>query len=444
VTKVFLRRSAKPLPESRSGDQIIDLLDDKRASNVDHNLGLIKSLVGTPSRRAQDLLALAVGVFVADKLVSRAMAVDAWTRDLALSSPCQAPKAWAPAAEALNQALNFLTGDRWILHLRDEDAPMSWSDTTGGVDANAACLFSGGADSLVGAVDTLERDRTTRLLLVGWYDTSQGGRQRREELVEELAKTYGKQRVVLLPLRLGIAQARSEQKYKLGKTKENSSRSRSLFYITLGIAAASAIGQQTPLIAPENGFIALNPPMTPARLGSLSTRTMHPYFLNRLGWALSAAGLAHPIHNPLALKTKGEVLAQCANQALAKKLFPLTVSCARSGRKETGRTQHSCGYCYPCIVRRSAATVVGWDNPKDYRYDVLRDEELFKPGSRRGADARAVFAGLQELSATRVLATGPLPPREVMSYVDLANRGSKELRAFFTGAKPAIRNIAAL
>ena len=36
------------------------------------------------------------------------------------------------------------------------------------------------------------------------------------------------------------------------------------------------------IYVPENGFISINTPLTRRRIGSLSTRTTHPYFINSL------------------------------------------------------------------------------------------------------------------------------------------------------------------
>jgi hypothetical protein len=48
----------------------------------------------------------------------------------------------------------------------------------------------------------------------------------------------------------------------------------------------------------ENGLIALNPPLTPRRIGSHSTRTAHPHFLANVQDILSASGLPIIIANP--------------------------------------------------------------------------------------------------------------------------------------------------
>ena len=95
---------------------------------------------------------------------------------------------------------------------------------------------------------------------------------------------------------------------------ERSQRARSLAFFGLGVLAGTSLSNydgSTPveMIVPENGYISLNVPLTPLRLGSLSTRTTHPIYLAKLQAILDVAGLKIRLRNPYQLKTKGEMLA---------------------------------------------------------------------------------------------------------------------------------------
>ena len=57
------------------------------------------------------------------------------------------------------------------------------------------------------------------------------------------------------------------------------------------IAIASGMGHHVDLYVPENGVISLNIPLTVMRLGSLSTRTTHPYFMGLMQNLLYGLGL---------------------------------------------------------------------------------------------------------------------------------------------------------
>jgi hypothetical protein len=91
--------------------------------------------------------------------------------------------------------------------------------------------------------------------------------------------------------------------------KETSQRSRSLIFLAFAVLAATSTeryrnGETVPLYVCENGFIAINPPLTIARIGSLSTRTAHPDFLGRMQEIFDGVGLRINIVNPYAEKTK--------------------------------------------------------------------------------------------------------------------------------------------
>jgi hypothetical protein len=103
-------------------------------------------------------------------------------------------------------------------------------------------LFSGGLDSLVGAIDFLEAGH--RLALVSYYDFGQlAGIQQSQAAV--LTRHYGPERVSHLGLRVQFREA-----------PELTLRSRSLLYLALGLTAAAGLGPASPLIIPENGWIS--------------------------------------------------------------------------------------------------------------------------------------------------------------------------------------------
>jgi hypothetical protein len=122
----------------------------------------------------------------------------------------------------------------------------------------------------------------------------------------------------------------------------------------------------------ENGLIALNPPLTPARVGSLSTRTTHPVVLARFQSLLSNLGLRVNVLNPYEAKTKGEMLSECKDQAFLQKLATQSTSC---GRFKYYGYKH-CGRCVPCLVRRAAFEKWKSSDGTVYRFaDLGRDDE---------------------------------------------------------------------
>jgi hypothetical protein len=160
--------------------------------------------------------------------------------------------------------------------------------------------------------------------------------------------------------------------------EETSQRSRSLIFLAFGVLGATSLaryydGDVLTLYVCENGFIAVNPALTAARVGSLSTRTAHPVFLKNVQGLLNAAGLRVRIENPYQQETKGEMLANCADQDFLKANAAISTSCGRFQR--FGYRQ--CGRCIPCQIRRAAFLRWGVRDGTDYVYRNLgkRDEE---------------------------------------------------------------------
>ena len=145
-----------------------------------------------------------------------------------------------------------------------------------------------------------------------------------------------------------------------GKT-DVTMRGRSFNFLAMAVLGISALRNANEdssintIIVPENGYISINPPLTRRRIGSHSTRTTHPYFLNRLEELLRDAGLNIRFINPYQFKTKGEMLAECLDQDAITKAVPLSVSCSHWHRKHM-----QCGHCVPCLIRRASIHHAGF------------------------------------------------------------------------------------
>jgi hypothetical protein len=142
-----------------------------------------------------------------------------------------------------------------------------------------------------------------------------------------------------------------------GSEHEMTMRGRSFLFFATGVFAATSLNKEFTLTVPENGFIALNVPLDPLRLGAHSTRTTHPFYIARWNELLGALKIPGRIENPYWDKTKGEMIESCANRPLLKTLVPRSLSCSSpsKGRWRHGAIQQ-CGYCLPCLIRRAAVT----------------------------------------------------------------------------------------
>lgn len=432
-------RVAFSVDESAATHEFADVVirvEGTATSKLDVEYDTILDRCGTVDPVATDLLMVASAVYATDKLVSRAAARDRWTRDLSVTIPVSAPRRWARVREPLTLCLRFLTGDRWDVTFTALPAPLvrPSSQRTGRVGSvaghSAVCLYSGGLDSLIGAIDWLSRE-SGRLLLVGHHDRHAPGPKKDQlALIDPLEAEYP-DRITTLLTRIGIQNRGAEITY----------RSRSLLFLALGVQAAAAVGAGTPVLIPENGTIALNLPLTPARRGTCSTRTAHPHYLDLFQAVVDGVGLSHRVSNPLFAKTKGECVRDCENSDLLERLYGHTGSCAKRGHRSSwirmGATQ--CGRCMPCLYRRAALHSMGWDTEK-YGSDVCTGEVPLDSQAGRSttasSDLRAMLSCLRanpsepEIAA-RLLANGPLSPAALSAAAATVARTLDEVRDLF-------------
>lgn len=325
----------------RLGFGIGRALDDLRA------LGLVPSELGV------DFMVLAAHVHAADTRLSRASeSQDGWTREIRLVVPVSDPARWSAASDVVRRALDFLTGDRWSIGFRarvKDFRQIALPLPPKLIDApfDGVSLFSGGLDSLIGAIDRLD-DRHTPLLVSHAAEGAVSKSQ--DECFKALKHAYKGNSFERLRVWMSFESGLVD-----GVAAEHSTRGRSFLFFALGVCAGTALGKDFVLQVPENGLIALNVPLDPLRLGALSTRTTHPFHIARWNELLAALGVGGALYNPYWDKTKGEMVAACTNQALLDSISASSLSCSSPAKARwQGLPQGHCGYCLPCLIRRAS------------------------------------------------------------------------------------------
>lgn len=403
----------------------LNLPEAQDQRRLDMNLAQLAPFCTEPVALALDFLVLGAACYASDKLVSRSDAPDCWTREFHLTVPVSAPTAWQNVADTLADRLRFLTGDEWSFTFEEVSGAFYQRPDHGRRTApappfttpEAVSLFSGGLDSLSGAIDLLASGQQ-RLLLVSHYDTPAG---EQDAVGSQLRAEYPGQ----------CALARSRVRLGPARAIETSLRSRSVLFLALGVYAASSAGGTVPIYAYENGHIAVNVPLTPSRAGSCSTRTMHPYFLEGIGSILATIGLTNPILRPYDFRTKGEVVAWCANPHLLQRLLPASVSCSHPNRRQwwIRRQARNCGYCMPCLIRRGALHAIDGDDGTAYGIDVCGSE---LPEHRQSArDLVAMRDCLRQRKtvatiAEEIITSGPVD--HLAERAAVVSRGFDEIR----------------
>ncbi len=419
----------------------LDLIPSRR--RLGHGIGQaiedLRKLRVLPTEVGLDLLITAAHVHAADTRISRASeSQDTWTREIRLVVPVSDPVGWNDAAPLLTRMLDFLTGDRWSVSFRprpDRFARILPRRLSGrrGTSFDGVSLFSGGLDSLIDAINMLEAGRTP-LLISHAGDGAASSAQ--NTLMEELRSQYRHREFDRLRAWMSFGQDLVK-----GVGSEDTTRGRSFLFFALGIFSGTGLGAEFNLCVPENGLIALNVPLDPLRLGALSTRTTHPFYIARWVELLTALGIPARIENPHWNKTKGEMVAQCADIELLRRLAPSSLSCSSPTK---GRWQHRgiehCGYCVPCLIRRAA--LHSGNDETVYTLANLRGAVL-DTSQAEGQQIRSFQAAITRIRARPDLARllihkpGPLSdyPDRLNDYAAVYGRGMAEVETLLAGVQ---------
>jgi 7-cyano-7-deazaguanine synthase in queuosine biosynthesis len=326
-------------------------LDDR---TISHGLGTDLDAVGA------DLLDLAVAVYVADRLCPRRpprVRSDGswWRREIRLRTAVRCPEAWGGGVlDRFIELLEWLTDDAWKFELVP-GLPQRRGDGQGSLFPETLAepvdvsLFSGGLDSLLGAVSDLDGEGELILVAAG-TGSRLIGKQR--ELAAAL-KGLGRRRVRLLSIPVGLTE---DGKGLIDDRDESSQRSRGLVFAALGAVVARA-ADVSQLRLHENGPGAMNLPLTAGQAGSMNTRAARPETLRKMSLLFSEL-FEHDfeIVNPAFWKTKAEMCA--AAPADAHGLMKASVTCD-SGLTRRVKKGQLCGQCTSCLLRRQALLAAG-------------------------------------------------------------------------------------
>ncbi len=418
------------------------------ARTLDHGIGRALSDLARfglrPTEMGVDVLVFAAHVHAADTRLSRATeSQDGWTREIRLVVPVSDVGRWEAAVPNLCRLLNFLTGDKWTILFRPR--PRRFSTIVSDADPQLiaapfddVALFSGGLDSLIGAIDALQAGRIPLLV----SHAGEGAVSKAQEKVFDALKAqYGGNAFDRLRIWMDFP-----KNFVRGSGSEDTTRGRSFLFFAAGVFAGTGLRRQFTLKVPENGLIAVNVPLDLLRLGALSTRTTHPFYIARWNDVLTTLGISGRIENPYWNKTKGEMVRECGNRMLLRSIAADSLSCASptKGRWQGLPTQH-CGFCLPCLIRR-AALVTGLQpqvDPTTYTLDDLTARNLDSKKAE-GVQVRSFQIAIERLRARPALATllvqkpGPLfdeTPARRAALADVYRRGLEEVGQLLAGVR---------
>ena len=325
--------------------------------------------------RLLDLIDIATYVFTADRITSRGGKVaqgmgKEWRRTLKFNIAVRDPAHWAQPelVLAMRDVLGFMSEDNFdfeftrLEHAPDPQAYFPFSDDAVASGASApVVLFSGGLNSLAGALEELASDRKRVILVTHQSSKLMTGYQ--NNLVDILNEKFPHQ-LLYFPVKKHLTNGLL--------ATEGSQRTRTFFFSAIAGAVAAILG------APgirfyENGIMSLNLPISAQVVGTAATRSTHPCTLAEMALFLEAA-IAGPcfVDNPFIFKTKADVM-KIIEQHGQLDLIEKAISCTEV-RKRVKGCNH-CGGCVQCLHRRFGVLAAGLgkhDPAKKYALDLFQ------------------------------------------------------------------------
>jgi len=368
---------------------------------------------GKQTSLEEDLLNVAAAIYAVDLAFKRPYG-DLCVRTIDLSIEVTNRAIFQAARGELQYALYLLSNDNWRLRFtRGAGTPErgnSWPSGKG-----ATLLFSGGLDSFCAAAERVERRQP--LWLVSHVTGNPIVRGAQEALFARLIEATPS--LNRLAFRVG-GRVRGEYIFPADHDREDTQRTRSFLFLSLAALVGRRTGHDNVITMAENGQLAINAPLTSARVGPFSTHTAHPEFV-AVAQELLRNILSHPLtlENPYLYLTKAEVLDRLP--AAFRTDIGKTVSCWRASRVRQFR---HCGDCVPCIVRRIALENRGVDIA-EYARDLFRQNlaalDPLDPGKRNIAE---MILFVQQFESAR--RRGPEAIREsfpeiINPYIDFTN-----------------------
>lgn len=344
--------------------------------NVNINLNNFVTNIYKLDDRYKDLLEIAAYIFAADRRTYRGRPDDleyhSWSRSFHIHIPVKDYNFWdkPEVKELLEQALCFMSGDhgyKFTFYQGDGDFPTNFFDdekfTVDRPDNLRVVLFSGGIDSLAGAIELLETT-DSEICLVSHQTGLPGVQTTQKGLYDEIKRLYP-ERCKHYKFRCGLSDIPS---------RDETQRTRSFLYTSIAFALAREYKQDSIYVF-ENGITSINFAETQDLMNGRASRTTHPQTIKKLEELFTVIGEKQfSIQHPYLYKTKTDVVEVLKTHNRIG-LLNSSVSCSTTRNKAPGATH--CGVCSQCIDRRFAvyaAEVEKHDNTGLYHFDFLEDD----------------------------------------------------------------------
>jgi hypothetical protein len=328
--------------------------------------------------RILDLLQIAAYVFCSDRMANRGLRdsvnYGSWARSFEFYIPVLDIEFWnnEKTKKALSDTLTFMTGDRCykFIFSQTEKNPAEENykqlsmftdefENISGIENTDIMLFSGGLDSLAGAVQRLNEEGNRSLCFVS-HKSNKSVTHTQECLIDALNKKYDNR----------IKQYGFECCNHNGlKSKDETQRTRIFLFSAIAFSICNCYGKHSFFVY-ENGITSLNLSKQADVINARASRTTHPKTLGLLRKFYKMFDPSFDIIAPYYNQTKAEIV-EVFKKYHSEYLIASSVSCS-SSRTKPGQAPH-CGCCSQCIDRRFALYSVGLNEYDDeYATDFIR------------------------------------------------------------------------
>ncbi len=346
-----------------------------------------------PTSLEEDLLVVAATIYACDLAFKRGRREEV-TRSIEVTIPVVNFRAFEHLNDHLVQILWLLSHDNWAINFKQKkggvpEQQLDWEPSVG-----KTLLFSGGLDSLAGAVDLIDEFGVKGVQLASHITANTTTRHSQDNLIEYLKNHYK-----LEPDRVVIRTGGRKNKgfdFPSDDAREETQRTRSFMFLTIAALAARRSGKSEIIMIAENGQMAIHLPLSVSRIGAFSTHTAHPEFVHEVeNYFASLLEFPVSITNPYLYKTKAETISKLVKKH--SNAVKISVSCWRGSR--LSKEFNHCGECVPCLIRRIATENNGLSLP-EFARDLLNEDVnklRFDDEGRRNLTELAEFANSFDL-----------------------------------------------
>ncbi|MDO9534067.1 MAG: serine protease [Bacillota bacterium] len=365
-----------------------------------------------------DLLQIASFVFCADRQAYRgardSLSNKSWGRSMYFEIPVNDINFWSSdeVIHALENALAYMTGDRQYHftfvkatknNIKDSEYQLSlFSDAIINIAVDTdVMLFSGGLDSLAGAIERLNQLPERNLCLVTHMSNNRTMKTQKT-LIAELQKKYNNR---IFPYFF-------ECRFKKLSSIEESQRTRMFLFSAIAFAICSCYNKSEFYVY-ENGITSINLPKQTDVINARASRTTHPKTIGLLRDFYNFFDPNFKIITPYSKSTKEEIAFVFKTYG-EEVLIQSSVSC--SSTRNVHNIFPNCGYCSQCIDRRFAMYAAGLAEDFDNTFSVNVPYDKLNEEANQRVSSTLLFASNIGETKYDFLKKYPTELLDVLSY----------------------------